>query len=120
MTANDNKFYLPYLNKSADQYNNTYHHSINKKLINADYSAFDEKIETNPKASKFKVNDRARITRYKNIFSKGHTENLSREIFIINFALKTYPQTYKLKDLNGEKIIGSFHEKVIEYIINEL
>ena len=44
MTANDNKSYLPYLNKLVDQYNNTYHHSINKKLINADYSALTEKI----------------------------------------------------------------------------
>ena len=32
MTANDSKPYLPYLNKSVDQYNNTYH-SINKKTI---------------------------------------------------------------------------------------
>ena len=31
MTANDSKFYLSYLNKLVDQYNNTYHHSINKK-----------------------------------------------------------------------------------------
>ena len=33
MTANDSKSYLPYLNKLVDQYNNTYHHSINKKLL---------------------------------------------------------------------------------------
>ena len=70
-----------------------------------------EKIETNPKAPKFKVNDRVRITKYKNIFSKGYTENWSREIFIIDSVLKTNPWTYKLKDLNGEKIIGSFYEK---------
>ena len=38
----------------ADQYNNTYHHSINEKPINADYSALTEKIETNPKAAKFR------------------------------------------------------------------
>ena len=63
MTANGNKSYLPYLNKLIDQYNNTYHHSINIKPINADYSAFTEKIETNPKAPKFKVNDRVRITK---------------------------------------------------------
>ena len=44
MTANDSKSYLPYLNKLVDQYNNTYHHSINKKPINADYSALTEKI----------------------------------------------------------------------------
>ena len=39
MTANDSKSYLPYLNKLVDHYNNTYHHSIDKKPINADYSA---------------------------------------------------------------------------------
>ena len=44
MRANDNKSYLLYLNKLVDQYNNTYHHSINKKPINADYSAFTEKL----------------------------------------------------------------------------
>ena len=42
MTANNNKSYFPYLNKLVDQYNNTYHHSINKKLINANYFAFTE------------------------------------------------------------------------------
>ena len=26
MTANDNKFYLDYLNKLLDEYNNSYHH----------------------------------------------------------------------------------------------
>ena len=35
------KSYLPYLNVSVDQYNNTCHHFINKKPINADYSAND-------------------------------------------------------------------------------
>ena len=29
--ANDSKSYIPYLNKLVDEYNNTYHHSINKK-----------------------------------------------------------------------------------------
>ena len=99
------------MNKLVDQYNNTYHHSINKKPINADYSALTEKIETNSKAPKFKVNDRVRITKYKNIFSKGYTENWSREIFIIVSVLKIDPWTYKIKDLNGEKIIESFYKK---------
>ena len=84
MTANDNKPYLSYLNELEDQYNNAYYHYINKKPVNADYSALTEKIETNPKSPKFKVNDRVRITKYKNIFSKGYTENWSREIFIID------------------------------------
>ena len=70
-----------------------------------------EKIEANPKVPKFKVNDRVTITKYKNIFSKGYTENWSREIFIIDSVLKTNPWTYKINDLNGEKVIGSFYEK---------
>ena len=37
MTVNDNKSDLPYLNKLVNQYNNAYHHFVNKKLINADF-----------------------------------------------------------------------------------
>ena len=100
MTANNSKSYLPYLNKLVDQYNNTYHHSINKKPIIDDYFVLTEKIDTNSKPTKFKVIDRVGNTNYKNIFSKGYTENWSREIFIINSVLKTNPWTYKIKDLN--------------------
>ena len=91
MTANDSKSYLNYLNKLVDQYNNPYHHSINKKPINADYSALAEKIVANPRAPKFNVNPRVGITKYKNIFSKGYTENWSREIFFIDSVLKSNP-----------------------------
>ena len=63
------------MNKLVDQYNNTYHHCINKKPINADYSALIKQIETNLKAPKIRVNNRVRITTYKHIFSKGYTKN---------------------------------------------
>ena len=114
MTANDSKSYLSYLKKLVDQYNNTYHHSINKKPINPDYSVSTENIKSDAKAPKFKVNDRVRITKYKNIFRKGYTKNWSREIFIIDSALKTNPWTYKIKDLSGEKVIGSFYENELQ------
>ena len=48
ITANDSKSCLPYLNKLVDQYNNIYNHSVNKKSINADYSASTVNIESNP------------------------------------------------------------------------
>ena len=111
MAANNKKSYLHYSNKIVDQYNNTYHNSINKKPINADYSASTKNIGSYSKAPRFKVNDRVRITKYKNIFSKGYTENWSREILFINSVLETNPWTYKIKDLNGEKKVGSFYEK---------
>ena len=111
MTANDSKSYLPYLNQLVDEYNNTYHHYINKKLNNADYSTLTEKTEANSKCPQFKIDDRVRITKYKNIFNKGDTENWSREVFIIDSVLETKPWTYKIKDLNVEKITESFYEK---------
>ena len=75
MTANDSKSYLSYLKQIADQYINTYNHSIGEKAFNADYSTLTERIQINPKAPKFKVNDRVSITKFKNIFNKGYTEN---------------------------------------------
>ena len=62
MTANDSKSYLNYLNKLIDEYSNTYHRSVGKKPIDADYSALTDKIESNCKAPKFKIDDRVRIT----------------------------------------------------------
>ena len=60
-----------------------------KKPIDADYSALTEDIESSHQAPKF--GDRVRITKYKNIFSKGYTENWPREIFVLDSVLKTTP-----------------------------
>ena len=87
MTVNGSKSFLPYLTNLLDQYNNTCHHYIIKKPINADFSALTENIESNPKVSKFKVNDSVRSTKHKNISSKCYTEKGSREIFIIDYVL---------------------------------
>ena len=118
MTANVSKPDLIYLHKSVDQYNNTFYHSINKKRMHTGYSVLTEKIKTNFKARKFKINDRVKITKYNNTFSKGYIKHCSREIFITDSVLKTNPWTYKIKDLNGEKIKGRFYEK--ELLLNIL
>ena len=55
-----------------------------------------ENNESNHKAPKFIVNDRVRITKYKNVFSEGYTKNWPTEIFIIVSVLKTKHYTYKL------------------------
>ena len=77
-----------------------------------------EKTETNLKDLKFKVGERVRITNDKNILSKDYTENRAREISVINSVLKTTPWTYKIKNLNGEIIIGSFYE--VELLLSKL
>ena len=118
MTANDNKSYLGYLNKLVDENDNTYHRTISGKCIDADYSALNREIKMNPKDPMFKVGDKVRITVYTNIFSKNYTKNWSREIFVIDSVLKTNPWTHKIKELNGDKIIGSFYKK--ELLLSKL
>ena len=63
------------------------------------------KIETNPKALKFEVNDRVLITK-KNL---KDTKNWTREIFVIDYVSRTNSWTYEIQDLNGEEIIGNFY-----------
>ena len=113
LTANNCRSYLGCLNKLIGEYKNTYHRSIGKKPIDADYSALNEEIETNPKAPKFKIGNRVRIFMYRNIFNESCTKNRSREMFVIVSVLKTNPWIHKIKDLNGEKITGSYEKELL-------
>ena len=42
---------------------------------------------------------------------KGYTPNWTEEVFTVSEVHYTDPITYKLKDLNGEEIKGSFYEQ---------
>ena len=66
------------------------------------------------KTPRFKIGDHVRISKYKNIFSKGYLPNCSEEIFIINKVKNTVPWTYLINDLKGEKNKGSFYEKELQ------
>ena len=55
-----------------------------------------------------------RISKYKNIFAKGHTSNWSEEIFVIKEIKNAAPWTYVINDLNGEEIIGTFYENELQ------
>ena len=59
----------------------------------------------------FKVGDRVRIYRYKRTFEKGYKPNWTKEIFVVDEVNKTIPITYKIKDLEGEPILGSFYKE---------
>ena len=68
----------------------------------------------NEKEPKFKVGDHVRISKYKNIFAKGYTQNWSEEVFVASTIKDTVPWTYAISDLNGELITGSFYEKELQ------
>ena len=119
MMATGKNVYYDVLDDVVNKYNNTKHYTIKMKPINVGDN--NKKVyidEHNEKDSRFKVGDRVRISRYKNIFSKGYTPNWSKKIFIVDKINDTVPYTYNLEDLSDEEIIGSFYDKELqEYII---
>ena len=115
MTATGKNVYYDVLDDAVNKYNNTKHSTIKMKPI--DVKDNNKRVyidEHNKKDNRFKVGDRVRISKFKNIFAKGHTPNWSKEIFIVDKINDTVPYTYNLKDLNDEEIIGSFYDRELQ------
>ena len=114
MTATGKNVYYDVLDDIVNKYNNTKHSTIKIKSVDVKNNKRVYIDEHNEKDSRFKVGDRVRISRYKNIFAKGNTPNWSKEIFIVDKINDTVPYTHNLKDLNDEEIIDSFYDKELQ------
>ena len=114
MTASGKNVYYDVLDDVVNKYNNTKHSTIKMKPIDVKNNKIIYIDEHNEKDSRFKVGDRVRLFKFKNIFAKGYTPNWSKEIFIVDKINDTVPYTYNIKDLNGEKIIGSFYDRELQ------
>ena len=112
MTAISKNVYFDVLDDIVDEYNNTYHKTIKMKPIDVRDDSFAECNEkSNKKDPKFKIGDHVRISKYKNIFSKGYAPNWSEEIFVVKKIKNIVPWTYEISDLNGEKNCRKFFMK---------
>ena len=58
---------------------------------------------------KFAVSDHVRISKYKNIFTKGYAPNWSEEVFEIKISVQ---RTFVIEDLNELKIVKSFQQSL--------
>ena len=84
MTSISKNVYIDELDDIVDKYNNTYHRTIKMKCTGVKTSTYiDFDVENNNKNPKFKVSDHMKISKYKNIFTKGYTQNWSEEVFVI-------------------------------------
>ena len=102
MTSISKNVYIDKLDDIVDEYNNTYHRTIEMKPVDIKdntYTNFEK--EVNNKNPKFKVGDYLRISKYKNIFAKRYMPNWSEEVFISSKIKNTVPWTYIINDLNG-------------------
>lgn len=111
--------WLDILPELLTEYNNSKHRTIgmkpkdvsteNEAKVLKRFSRTDQERE---KRAKFKVGDKVRVSKMKQVFEKGYTPNWSTEIFTVSQVVPTYPVfTYKLKDYQDQPIAGGFYEQ---------
>ena len=92
MTTILKNVYFDVLDDIVDKYNNTYHTTMIMKPEDVGDNSFAEcNEEFNEKDPKFKVGNHFRISKFKNVFAKGHTPNWSEEIFVVKKIKNTVP-----------------------------
>ena len=84
VTVISKNVYFDVLDDIVNKYNNTVDRTIKMKPIDVtddSYAEYNE--EPNKRNTKFKVRDHVKISKYKNIFAKGHVPNWSEKFFVI-------------------------------------
>ena len=115
MTTIGKNVYFNDLDDIVKTHNNTIRNSIKMKPKDNKSNNLTEYIEEFSKKDPiFKIGHHVRISKYKNIFSKGYLPNWSEEIFVINKVKNTVPWTYLINDLKGEEVKGSLCEKELQ------
>ena len=128
-TDNNTNVYIDILPDLVKDYNNTKHSSIKMTPVEASekkneltvwrnfYPNRLDILDINPKCS---VGDKVRISKKKELFEKGYTTRWTEEIFTITKIKRTSPITYKIADLNGEEIDGTFYEPELQKTSQQL
>ena len=123
------KVYVDILPDLVKDYNNTRHSSIKMTPVEASkkkneltvwrnlYPNRLNIIDINPK---FSIGDKVRISKKKALFEKGYTTRGTEEVFTITKINRTSPITYKIADLNGEEIDGTFYEPELQKTSQQL
>src|SRR5206468_10656233 len=99
-TETSSNKYLDILPRLLHNYNNTIHSTIKMTPTEGSKMENEHKINyvslINKEKPKFKIGDRVRIYKYKNVFSKGYETNWTDEIFVVCKINNTSPITYKI------------------------
>ena len=117
---NNNIIFYNIIDKLVNVYNNKYHRTIKITPIEASKKINEKKIkqiynfEKANRIAKFKIGDHVRISLNKNIFEKSYETNWTEEIFVIDDIKYSNVPYYYLKDLNDEKLDGTFYQEELQ------
>ena len=128
-TDNNTNHYVNILPDLVEDYNDTRHSSIKMTPVEASKkkneltvwrNLYPEHLEIRDIKPNFSIVEKVRISKKKKTFEKGYTTRWTEEIFTIVEVKHTSPVTYKIADLNGEEIRGSFYEPELQKTSQQL
>ena len=121
-TYKRSKTFVHDLQNIIDSYNNTVHTTTNMAPAsvtkNDEFRLLDQmyNIPVSANRAKFAIGDTVRISMTKKPFRKGYDAKWTEEIFKISSIEKTTPITYRLSDLQGDFIKGTFYTQELQRV----
>jgi hypothetical protein len=122
--------YIDVLQDFIVAYNNSVHRTIGVAPANVTldksfsiwkkaFNPLSQRLKSQKKRPKFKVNDIVRISSVKGAFEKGYVGNFREDYFVIDRVINyKYPFGYKIKEFDtGEPVIGVFYEQELQKIV---
>ena len=127
-TLKSTETYIHVLQDIIKSYNHSFHRSIKMTPSEGRKSKNESLVYNNLYRSHckdhrapapLKLNDTVRVSRYPSTFLKSYTKTFSTEYFFIDSIERTRPVVYRLRDLTGEKIKGTFYkQELIKITVN--
>lgn len=124
LTAINSKRYYDILQDLIDGYNASYHKSIKMRPLDVNkenetdvFNNLYGKLRKGTPVFKYKIGDVVRVSKVRNVFSKGYEQNYTEEFFTIAACIPQTPPVYRLQDYDGDVIEGCFYEKELQKII---
>jgi hypothetical protein len=137
MTYKDTQRYLDVLPDMVHSYNNTYHRSIRMTPTEASNPENERRVWRNlysgripegvkhkkdtkrvhhPHKFKYKLGDYVRLSEERGVFRKGYKQRWTEEVFRVIKQTPRDPVVYKVEDLKGEPLVGSFYEVELQRV----
>jgi len=131
MTYKKTYRYIDVLQPLVHAYNNTYHRSIkmtpteasrpeNTKQVWQNLYAHTSVVRKIPPSRikfKYRLGDHVRISEEHDVFRKGYKQRWSKEVYRVIKQSPRDPVVYKLEDLQGEPLVGSFYEPELQKVV---
>ena len=112
MSSVSQNVHIDKLDDIANKYSNTYHRTINMKLVDVKPNTdINSSQEINDKDPKFKMGNIVRISKYKNIFAKGYVPNWSEEVFVNKTSKTLFRRHVLIVILKAKKLLERFTKK---------